>query len=178
MSIDSVMETASKTSTKAPSSRDYDTGFPEPFGGSNTTWRHPDANTSPDASISAADVAVEKVLRRSRGSFLMKHRRTLNSGKLTHTSVGSFHDMAAIREAPAAASAIRDEGRPSKDSGDSSSTRSSSSAHGDAADGQFLHSGSNGGNGSGVINPLATSAKGSNSHSHRDGVFRKLRILN
>lgn len=69
------------TSETRPRSRD--TGFPEPFCGSrNTTLPHPDADLSPNASISADDVSVNKALHRSRRSFLAKNRRTISYGKI------------------------------------------------------------------------------------------------
>ena len=48
----------------------------------NTTLPHPDADLSPDASISADDINVNKVLHRSRRSFLAKNRRTISYGKI------------------------------------------------------------------------------------------------
>ena len=80
-----------------------DTGFPASFDGRrsllnhtfptqspcspvterNTTLPHPDADLSPNASISADDIAIGRVLSRQRRSFLAKHRRTVSHGVIT-----------------------------------------------------------------------------------------------
>ncbi|KAK9782381.1 hypothetical protein SCAR479_00724 [Seiridium cardinale] len=79
--------TMSSTSTAASShrrlsSRDYDTGFPDlPR---TTTWRHPDANTSPNACISAEDIDPAKALHRHHRHFLShKYKRTTSHGFIT-----------------------------------------------------------------------------------------------
>ncbi|KAL1875922.1 hypothetical protein VTK73DRAFT_9706 [Phialemonium thermophilum] len=70
------------TTTSRPRRRD--TGFPEPFcGNRNTTLPHPDAIVAPDASITADDIAVQRVLSRQRRSFLVKHKRTISHGLIT-----------------------------------------------------------------------------------------------
>lgn len=114
----------------------------------NTTLPHPDANLSPDATISQDDVAIHKVLSRTRRSFLAKYRRTISHGFITpqmelemeeamysevaeacgeHTLVGDRDDPAASSAAAsvAARAAVKDgsEGRrTSKDGGDSVSS--------------------------------------------------------
>ncbi|KYK60981.1 hypothetical protein DCS_02121 [Drechmeria coniospora] len=66
-----------------------DTGFPEPFGegmsgfGRHTTLPHPDADLSPNATISHDDIAVDRVLKRHRLAFLNKNRKTLNHGMIS-----------------------------------------------------------------------------------------------
>ncbi|KND88981.1 hypothetical protein TOPH_06512 [Tolypocladium ophioglossoides CBS 100239] len=58
-----------------------DTGFPEPFDeGRNTTLPHPEADLSPNATISHDDVAVDRALKRHRLSFLNKHKKTIAHG--------------------------------------------------------------------------------------------------
>lgn len=49
----------------------------------NTTLPHPDADLSPNASISADDIAIARVLSRQRRSFLAKHKRTVSHGMIT-----------------------------------------------------------------------------------------------
>jgi hypothetical protein len=49
----------------------------------NTTLPHPDADLSPNASISADDIAIGRVLTRQRRSFLAKHKRTVSYGMIT-----------------------------------------------------------------------------------------------
>ncbi|ETS82252.1 hypothetical protein PFICI_07254 [Pestalotiopsis fici W106-1] len=70
------------SSNGRPLSRDYDTGFPElPR---TTTWRHPEANTSPDACISAEDIDPAKALQRHHKHFLhSKYKRTTSHGRIT-----------------------------------------------------------------------------------------------
>src|SRR5690349_13343369 len=48
---------------------------PSPLSERNTTLPHPDADLSPNASISADDVAIGRVLSRQRKSFLARHKR-------------------------------------------------------------------------------------------------------
>ena len=140
MSIDAIMISVPPRSPTLSnrSSRDYDTGFPEPFcGNGNTTLRHPDANTSPDACISSDDIAVEHVYIRSRRSFLHKNKRTtLSHGKLTAAELQACNELASIVEIPSlaegssSAGSLRTDSRLSKD-GDNSLNRISSSAHSD-----------------------------------------------
>lgn len=50
----------------------------------NTTLPHPDADLSPNACISEADINPDKALSQTRRSFLKKrHRHTLQHGKIT-----------------------------------------------------------------------------------------------
>lgn len=98
-SVDS-MSIASSSASSRPRTRD--TGFPEPFCGSeshhasksvskalthgldrNTTLPHPDADTSPNACISQDDISVTRVLTRQRRSFLAKHKRITSHGIIT-----------------------------------------------------------------------------------------------
>lgn len=79
----STMSTASFSSGNSrPTSRNYDTGFPDWFATHTTSLRHPDAITTPGASISAEDLDPSKALRRSKQSLMAKHRRTLSHGKI------------------------------------------------------------------------------------------------
>lgn len=60
-----------------------DTGFPEPFrSGPNTTLPHPEADLSPNATLSYEDVSAERMLKRHRLSFLKKNKRTVSHGTL------------------------------------------------------------------------------------------------
>lgn len=182
MSIDAIMTSAPPKSPTLSnrSSRDYDTGFPEPFcGNGNTTLRHPDANTSPDACISSDDIAVDRLYIRSHRSFLHKNKRTtLSHGKLTTAELQAYNELASIVEIPSraegssSAGSLRTNSRLSKDGGESLN-RPSSSAHSDI-----------GGLGSinGTLGRSSSINGGSNrpttSHSgfHRGGsVFRKFR---
>jgi len=57
-----------------------DTGFPEPFSPDrNTTLPHPEADTSPNATIEGPDIALERG--NSRRSF-GRHAKMKNSGKI------------------------------------------------------------------------------------------------
>lgn len=50
----------------------------------NTSLPHPDADTSPNASICQDDIAVSRVLSRHRRSFLAKNsKRTISYGRIT-----------------------------------------------------------------------------------------------
>ena len=96
----------------------------------NTTLPHPDADLSPNACISADDVPANRVLHRSRRSFLAKHKRTLSYGKvLPEAAEHMYSDPAAVLESEGDSSpahekhdplarpnAAPSEGRPSKDS--------------------------------------------------------------
>ncbi|KAG6009026.1 hypothetical protein E4U21_003357 [Claviceps maximensis] len=74
---------------QAPSSRvsttkslPRDTGFPETFD-KGTTLPHPDADLSPNATLSSDDVSTERILKRHRLSFLKKNKkRTVSHGTL------------------------------------------------------------------------------------------------
>ncbi|KAI4863877.1 hypothetical protein F4820DRAFT_358390 [Hypoxylon rubiginosum] len=73
----------SSTSSSRRTSRNYDTGFPDAFSEYTTTLRHPDANISPGACISAEDVDPSRTLQRTRRSILAKHRRMISHGTIT-----------------------------------------------------------------------------------------------
>lgn len=75
------------SSSPTKSYRERDTGFPEPLDGvRNTTLPHPDADLSPNATISQDDISAERNIRRTRRSFLQKHRRTVSHGFISpHT---------------------------------------------------------------------------------------------
>lgn len=110
-----------------PASRD--TGFPEPFNGDrNTTLPHPDANLSPNARISQDDIAVAKVLHRTRRSFMAKHKRTISHGFLDPQSEMMYSEVVdeageeALLEHDAEGSQSPSAGRPSKDGADSLSS--------------------------------------------------------
>jgi len=106
----------------------------------NTTLPHPDADLSPNACISADDVSVNKVLHRSRRSFLAKHKRTISYGKILPDMEAMHSNDSAIilesdgesprhdkhqhhhllhREHHSNDHSLLDVGRPSKDGGDS-----------------------------------------------------------
>ncbi len=72
----------STNGSRPGSSRNYDTGFPEWFAAHTTSLRHPDAITTPGASISADDLDPAKALHRSKHSLLSKHKRTISHGKI------------------------------------------------------------------------------------------------
>ncbi|KAI2638862.1 hypothetical protein GGS26DRAFT_360531 [Hypomontagnella submonticulosa] len=74
----------STSSGSRRTSRNYDTGFPEAFAEYTTSLRHPEANVSPGACISAEDIDPAKTLQRTRRSFLAKNKRTISHGVITH----------------------------------------------------------------------------------------------
>ncbi|POR32705.1 Uncharacterized protein TPAR_07121 [Tolypocladium paradoxum] len=105
-----------------------DTGFPEPFDeGRNTTLPHPDADLSPNATISHDDVAVDRALKRHRLSFLNKHKKTIAHGIISPQMEAlqsvlslSFMDAdSANKEPPKLVSASTSSLRLSKDGGES-----------------------------------------------------------
>ncbi|KAI1763933.1 hypothetical protein GGR53DRAFT_338790 [Hypoxylon sp. FL1150] len=67
-------------SSSRRSSRTYDTGFPDAFAEYTTSLRHPEANVSPGACISAEDVDPSRTLHRTRRSILAKHKRMITHG--------------------------------------------------------------------------------------------------
>ncbi|KAI1395232.1 hypothetical protein F4819DRAFT_501198 [Hypoxylon fuscum] len=73
----------STPSSSRRTSRNYDTGFPEAFAERTTSLRHPEANVSPGACISAEDIDPSKTMQRTRRSVLAKHRRTISHGRIT-----------------------------------------------------------------------------------------------
>ncbi|KAL1864868.1 hypothetical protein Daus18300_007435 [Diaporthe australafricana] len=84
----------SDTSSRPPSRQ---TGFPEPFCGSrNTTLPHPDADTSPNASISQDDIAISRVESRQRRSFRAKNKRTISHGLITPEMEQMYSDLVAV----------------------------------------------------------------------------------
>ncbi|KAH8671089.1 hypothetical protein BX600DRAFT_509793 [Xylariales sp. PMI_506] len=122
------MSSSSTISSHRPVSRDYDTGFPESLAASTTSWRHPEANTAPDACISADDIDPAKALRRHRRSFLHhKYKRTTSHGFITTDMEQEY--LASKDALDSADSAIdldygsgfaaEDELRPSKDGSES-----------------------------------------------------------
>ncbi|KAK8115186.1 hypothetical protein PG999_007255 [Apiospora kogelbergensis] len=77
----------------------YDTGFPDSFAARTTSLRHPDANTSPGACISAEDIDPAKTLHRSRRSLLRKkHRRTISHGVITEAeaAIAEYQNDSAV----------------------------------------------------------------------------------
>ncbi|KAI1187278.1 hypothetical protein F5B17DRAFT_400447 [Nemania serpens] len=83
----STLSTSSQsTNGSRPTSRQYDTGFPESFASCTTSMRHPDAIIDPGFAISSEHIDPAKTMHRSRTSLLHKHRRTISSGKINETS--------------------------------------------------------------------------------------------
>ncbi|KAI8633960.1 hypothetical protein F5Y19DRAFT_471220 [Xylariaceae sp. FL1651] len=124
--------TSNSTSGSRPTSRHYDTGFPDSFAARTTSLRHPDAILDPSFAISAEHVDPAKTLHRSRKSLLRKHRRTIShgtipNGDLDHnellksTTMLSTTDSAVDIAEPESNNMNADIGRPSKDSMESSS---------------------------------------------------------
>ncbi|KAI0540637.1 hypothetical protein GGR58DRAFT_498990 [Xylaria digitata] len=74
--------TSYSTNDSRPTSRHYDTGFPDSFASCTTSMRHPDAIIDPGFAISAEHIDPAKTLHRSRKSLLRKHRRTISYGKI------------------------------------------------------------------------------------------------
>ncbi|EOO02607.1 hypothetical protein UCRPA7_1901 [Phaeoacremonium minimum UCRPA7] len=114
-----------------PTSRD--TGFPEPFcGNRNTTLPHPDADLSPNASISADDISITRVLSRQRRSFLSsRNKRTISHGLITKEMEQMYSDpvIDSDLDSPTIPSGKRFEplGRPSTSDGGDSMERPSTS---------------------------------------------------
>ncbi|KAI0479565.1 hypothetical protein F4859DRAFT_513070 [Xylaria cf. heliscus] len=94
--------TSYSSSGSRPTSRQYDTGFPDSFASCTTSMRHPDAIIDPSFAISAEHIDPAKTLHRSRRSLLHKHRRTISHGKINE---GSFGQDYTERTASAANSA-------------------------------------------------------------------------
>ncbi|TRX95279.1 hypothetical protein FHL15_003971 [Xylaria flabelliformis] len=80
--------TSYSSSGSRPTSRQYNTGFPDSFASCTTSMRHPDAISDPTFAISAEHIDPAKTLHRSRKSMLRKHRRTISHGKITEGSFG------------------------------------------------------------------------------------------
>lgn len=64
--------------------------------GRNTTLPHPDADTSPNASISQDDISISRVESRQRRSFRAKHKRTISHGLITPEMEQMYSDMVAV----------------------------------------------------------------------------------
>lgn len=73
---------STSTNDSRPTSRNYDTGFPDWFATRTTSLRHPDAIVGSGAYISAEDLDPDKAIRRSKRRLLAKHKRTLSHGKI------------------------------------------------------------------------------------------------
>ncbi|KAI2473191.1 hypothetical protein F4781DRAFT_224973 [Annulohypoxylon bovei var. microspora] len=76
----------SNESGNRPTRRDYDTGFPDAFAEYTTSLRHPEANVSPGACISAEDIDPSKTLHRTRRSFLARHKHAVTHGIISNGS--------------------------------------------------------------------------------------------
>ncbi|KAI1133469.1 hypothetical protein F5Y10DRAFT_229138 [Nemania abortiva] len=86
------MSTSScSTNDSRPTSRHYDTGFPDSFASCTTSMRHPDAVIDPGFAISSEHIDPAKSLNRSRKSLLRKHRRTISHGKIKEGSFGQIY---------------------------------------------------------------------------------------
>ncbi|KAI0597348.1 hypothetical protein F4775DRAFT_560830 [Biscogniauxia sp. FL1348] len=83
-SLTTMSTISTSTSSSRPTSRNYDTGFPDSFASCTTSLRHPDAIIDPAYSISTEDVDPAKTFHRSRKSFLSKHKRTISHGVIVH----------------------------------------------------------------------------------------------
>ncbi|CAK7239727.1 MAG: hypothetical protein STHCBS139747_001162 [Sporothrix thermara] len=183
MSIDAIMNSVPPKSPTFSnrSARNYDTGFPATFCGSgNTTWRHPEANTSPDACITSDDIAVDRLYSRARPSFLQnkKKRTTLNYGKLTSADLEAYSDLSSIAEIPSrtgvstSSSSYSNDSRLSKDGSENLNRPSSSTSSMLMVPGENASSNANA-----ETSSIHGSIRPSSSHSgfHRSGMFRKLR---
>ncbi|KAI1824296.1 hypothetical protein F4861DRAFT_272164 [Xylaria intraflava] len=80
--------TSSSSSGSRPTSRNYDTGFPDSFASRTTSMRHPDAIIDPDFAICSEHIDPAKTLQRSLMSLLRKHRRTMSSAKSIEGTLG------------------------------------------------------------------------------------------
>ncbi|KAI1199741.1 hypothetical protein F5X97DRAFT_116872 [Nemania serpens] len=86
------MSTTSHSSNGSrPTSRHYDTGFPDIFASCTTSMRHPDAIVDPGFAISSEHIDPANTMHRSRKSLLHKHRRTISSGKINEASFGDHN---------------------------------------------------------------------------------------
>ncbi|KAI1140474.1 hypothetical protein F5Y05DRAFT_411526 [Hypoxylon sp. FL0543] len=95
----------SNPSSSRRSSRNYDTGFPDAFAEYTTSLRHPEANVSPGACISAEDIDPSRTLQRTRKSLLGKHKRTISHGVISHDS-GQRHSSNSTLALPSIDSAV------------------------------------------------------------------------
>ena len=93
----------------------------------NTTLPHPDADLSPNATISYDDVAVDRALKRHRLSFLKKHKKTIAYGIISpemealhsSSSLSGMDMYSTNREPSKLVSASTSSLRLSKDGGES-----------------------------------------------------------
>ena len=90
----------------------------------NTTWHHPEADTSPNASLCSDDITQEMIYQRQqRRSFFKKTRRTLSHGKVA--AEPQFQGLAVVLAGPQpprsrdGSEGGESEARVSKDSADS-----------------------------------------------------------
>ncbi|KAI1154587.1 hypothetical protein F4825DRAFT_162443 [Nemania diffusa] len=91
LSITTMSTSSCSTNGSRPTSRHYDTGFPDSFASCTTSMRHPDAVIDPSFAISSEHIDPAKTLQRSRKSLLRKHRRTISHGKITEGSMGQIY---------------------------------------------------------------------------------------
>lgn len=162
---------ASSSSSARARARARDTGFPESFCGSeslspsrslapqrltnlppidrNTSLPHPDADTSPNASISQDDIAVSRALSRHRRSFLVgKMRRNVSHGRITAEMEQMYSDVSVNPDLdasptllPSAQLATISDQRPSSGGADSfHSTSTGDADHDDSAPKSPRHS--------------------------------------
>jgi hypothetical protein len=122
--------------------RSRDTGFPSSFDGRksspnllpipsysqiierNTTLPHPDADLSPNASISADDIAIGRVISRQRRSFMAKHKRTVSHGMITPEMERTHSDNLVL---------LREENEPPMSAVDSKRSQQTRSSNHDGA---------------------------------------------
>ncbi|CAN8106085.1 unnamed protein product [Discula destructiva] len=99
----SIADSESSTTSSRTRARARDTGFPEGFcGNRNTSLPHPDADLSPNASISSDDIAVSRAISRHRRSFLAgKNRRTISHGLITAEMEQMYSDVAVTSDSDA-----------------------------------------------------------------------------
>lgn len=87
-----------------------DTGFPEPLSPDrNTTLPHPDADTSPNPTIEASDIELERT--RSRRSFLKRHQSS-KSGTIPLEERGPFPQRDAMYDGIVYADGSREQKSP------------------------------------------------------------------
>ncbi|KAI1303278.1 hypothetical protein F5Y03DRAFT_395997 [Xylaria venustula] len=99
--------TSYSTNDSRPTSRHYDTGFPDSFATCTTSMRHPDAIIDPGFAISAEHIDPAKSLHRSRKSLLRKHRRTISQGKLDEATLNQISSARPFSSLSAADSATQ-----------------------------------------------------------------------
>lgn len=104
----------------------------------NTSLPHPDADTSPNASITQEDISVSRVVSRHRRSFLAKSKRTISHGLITPEMEQMYSDVTVISDSDASPILVQDArlpGAPTRPtSGGANSFNSASTVdHEDAA---------------------------------------------